>query len=1067
MCHKSVKVELKMDRKRIEAFASIPKKANRVLFFFLIAMLIIILRIWNLAVVQQDRIEQTAARMRKKLSITPAYRGTIRDRFHFVLAANAIDYRVGVQWAPILEIPRKIIVGGAARYLRKEYVEALCKKLGDELDEDPTSIEDVLYSYAAFAPNTPVILKTKLHERDYYRLNMLAKQWPGLVVESSYRRVYPRGRVASHLLGYTASLNRDEYDSLLIELSSLKVYVDAVERGEERDLPLGCFSFFEAKKRLMMLERMSYGFNDEIGKMGIESSFERALRGFYGKKYFYTNAHGDLVRVAPGSSDAISGKRLVLTISARLQEECERLLAASEKERASRLHEDLNRIQKGAKDPFVRGGAIIAMDPKTGEILACASYPRFNPNDFVRPPPCILKKVAMSNLDRWMESESYVRKVFDCEIPLIQETVQKEVFQDIEQVLSWDLFLQKILPKSAKEASLLRSNVKVGAMLKLQDGVSVASDLSRLLLRKEELSKAIIDQVSGLSIKDLRALICAKVNLSSSIKKEMKIAFTKYQFKVWRETEWVSFLAEKRKQEAMTHRPLKPFVKYLEAEKERQFNAFWQEHEKDILLFTFGLLKENISDWVEIALRKAISQLNAGNNIFHKDSLLLLKDILQQLPNDEAQKLLSSLKGYDGLTFPLCGIYTSTSHAKRPKIGQDLVKTILSLKASPMTSLCYMNPSAPGSIFKLIVAFCALQQQVESFKQDIRHLSPNILTMTDRTFIQHGRTYVGIDSMGRAIPQLYKGGRIPRSVHQNNGYLDLVSAIAKSSNPYFAVLASEVIDSPKRLIQTARDLGYGKKTGISLPSEASGRVPSDLETNKTGLYTTAIGQHTLLATPLQTAVALAAFSNGGKVVVPRLVKVAIGPQIVSEGDLLSKAGIGSRSLQALGISVPLWLAGATHFHKRDIEVPSIRVRKLIPILPQEKAMIYQGMKGALLHALEDVSLRKMFHDRPNIFSIVQKVKQRMIGKSSTAESFERLGLGIGQPPCMYNHTWFAGLYFDRPIDGKDFFIFNDPSLVVVVFLRYGTYGKDAAHIAACVCHEWDEIRREQHENIQF
>ena len=177
-----------MDRKRVEAFASIPHRANQILYVVLVGLLIIGLRIWYLAVVQHETRSQEAARIRRHLVVEPAMRGTIRDRFHVVLAANTIEYRVGILWPAIQEIPRKIVDNGQKRFLRKEYVHALSKMLGSAIDVDPIHIEDTIYSYAVFSQTTPVVVKTGLTERQYYQLNMAAKDWPGLVVERAPKR---------------------------------------------------------------------------------------------------------------------------------------------------------------------------------------------------------------------------------------------------------------------------------------------------------------------------------------------------------------------------------------------------------------------------------------------------------------------------------------------------------------------------------------------------------------------------------------------------------------------------------------------------------------------------------------------------------------------------------------------------------------------------------------------------------------------------------------------------------------------------------------------------------------
>ena len=479
-----------MDRKRVEAFASIPHKANMILHVVLLGLAIIGIRIWYLAVIQHESRTQQASRARKHLVVEPAMRGTIRDRFHVVLAANAIEYRVGILWPPIQEIPRKTVQNGQKRFLRKDYVRALAKMVGKAIDMDPLRIEDTIYSYAVYSQTTPVVLKTGLTEQQYFLLNMAAKDWPGLVVERASKRFYPRGRSACHVVGYTAPLHRQEFDRAVGEVSVLKDYVSGIERGEEKELPFNIPSFFAAKERLMALERRAYGLNDEIGKMGVEAALSRQLRGLAGKKYFVTNASGEIVREAAGSREPVPGSRLVLSLSSELQSWCERLLAQSEVDRYNRLEHDTDRLAKGAKNPFVRGGAIIAIDPKSAEIVACASYPRFDPNDFVRSAPAPTCRGGNRKTSVWLEGDTYVQKVWDLEWPMMREEADDTTVTDTSLWMTWETFLKMILPTGAPALQLLSPSTSVRRLLQLQEdmreNVSLV-DLTRLLVRRRAL----------------------------------------------------------------------------------------------------------------------------------------------------------------------------------------------------------------------------------------------------------------------------------------------------------------------------------------------------------------------------------------------------------------------------------------------------------------------------------------------------------------------------------------------------------------------------------------------------
>lgn len=1051
-----------MDRKKVEAFASIPQKANQTLSLVFIGLLIICARIWHLAVVQHDNRTETATKARKRLVVEPAMRGTIRDRFHITLACNAIEYRVGVVWPPIQEIPRRIIENGQKRLLRKEYVTALGAILAGEINVDPIRIEDVIYSHAAFSQNTPVIIKTGLTEQQYYRLNALSKDWPGLVVERAPKRIYPRNRSGCHVIGYTAPLNRQEFDRALAEIRDLKGYVEGVEQGEDREIPPGFSSYFSAKERLIALERRAYNLNDEIGKMGIEASFENQLRGMVGKKYFFTNVFGETVREASGSREATPGKRLVLSISSELQTWCEQLLAMSEVDRYNRLEQNEERIAHGAKNPYLRGGAIVAIDPKTAEVVACASYPRFDPNDFVRSVPALCGNQTCEQTSKWLEDPIYTQKIWDLEWPIIREEADEKVLHEKELWLTWDRFLHMVLPVESSFAKILPGSATIREVVRIQEEQQcspICIDLSRLIVRKEELSEAVLKTIGALSIDNLRTVISAKVAFSNSLKRELRNTFQKGPFQKWRTEYERTFLAEKRAEEAAKGIHPRPYLHYLDKECTHQFSEWWLLHGNSTLLSALSEQGEPLPEWIRKATHQCFSSWNHTGQIHElRKGLLGLSSLVKALPSQEGVILLSSLKGFEDLTFPLTGTYTSNIRNTAPKIGQELIRSLFSLTSPPLASFCHMQPSAQGSIFKLVVAYAALHQRLQQLHGNERVLNPDFFHIVDQTFKSSGRFFVGYDSSGKPIPQLYKGGRLPRSSESTIGTIDLIHAIGRSSNPYFALLAGDFLESPLALSQAAQQFGYGEKTGIALPFESPGRFPKDLQTNKTGVYTTAIGQHTLSVTPMQTAVMLSTLACDGNVIVPKIVRMVIGGE--------DKTGLSEQTpsthapaLKAIGIDTPIWLNAPSETAKQQIHITPKKIKRHLDLAKKERSIIFEGMLASFEHAIQDQHLKRFFSHRPTLLNALCTVQSEVIGKSSTAESNERLGLGIGQKPTLYNHTWFGGIFFPKGTRAAPPFDTKEPELIVVVFLRYGTFGKDAAPIAASVAHEWREIRK--------
>ena len=111
------------------------------------------------------------------------------------------------------------------------------------------------------------------------------------------------------------------------------------------------------EKEVKQLDATQYRGTQSIGKTGIERFYENELHGKVGFEEVETNAQGRVMRVLR-HTDAVAGKNIVLSLDIKLQEAAEEALGD-------------------------RRGSIIALDPKTGEVLAMVSKPSFDPNLFV------------------------------------------------------------------------------------------------------------------------------------------------------------------------------------------------------------------------------------------------------------------------------------------------------------------------------------------------------------------------------------------------------------------------------------------------------------------------------------------------------------------------------------------------------------------------------------------------------------------------------------------------------------------------------------------------------------
>ena len=167
-------------------------------------------------------------------------------------------------------------------------------------------------------------IRTRLTDEEVARFTVQRYRFPGVDVRARLIRHYPNGEVASHVVGYIGRINQREKES--------------IEDWPEE-------------------EQANYRGTDHIGKLGAEQSFERELHGLTGFERVETSAGGQAVRLL-ANTPATPGNTVKLTIDIKLQ--------------------------KLVEDMFgERRGALVAIDPRNGEILAFVSKPTFDPNLFV------------------------------------------------------------------------------------------------------------------------------------------------------------------------------------------------------------------------------------------------------------------------------------------------------------------------------------------------------------------------------------------------------------------------------------------------------------------------------------------------------------------------------------------------------------------------------------------------------------------------------------------------------------------------------------------------------------
>ena len=128
--------------------------------------------------------------------------------------------------------------------------------------------------------------------------------------------------------------------------------------------------------------------------------------------------------------------------------------------------------------------------------------------------------------------------------------------------------------------------------------------------------------------------------------------------------------------------------------------------------------------------------------------------------------------------------------------------------------------------------------------------------------------------------------------------------------------------------------------------------------------------------------------------------------------------------------------------------------------------LLKGLRAASLRTHQEnlTTLSRLYRRHPDAIRQFTELKDQMIGKTSTSESVENIDLDLEEGTNIYTHVWFGSIIFqNKPADKHKAVLllkdeFGQPELVVVVYLRYGGYGKEAAPLAAQIVKKWRELK---------
>ncbi len=355
--------------------ANLNLRYNLLTTFVYIIGIVLLIQLFKLQIVNGEEYRQTSNARLTRESTIEAARGNIEDRNENVLASTKTGYSVELYKTKssneeLNEVILKIVnllesnkdtyinnfpINSELKftYTSQETINNWKSKYNIEKNADEkqcietfkekygitnNDVQDVLKIIAiryeittnGYSSTKSIKVAEDISKRSAMQFNEQNLQFPGVNIIEDPIRVYNKGSLASHILGYIRKIDQDE---------------------------------------LKAREGQDYTINDYIGKMGIEYVLEKYLRGEKGTKQIDMSVDGT-IEGEYIEKEAVSGKTVVLTIDSELQEKMEKIIADS-----------IKQLQKeGKKTEY---GAAVLMNIKNGEVLGMCSYPSFEPEVFL------------------------------------------------------------------------------------------------------------------------------------------------------------------------------------------------------------------------------------------------------------------------------------------------------------------------------------------------------------------------------------------------------------------------------------------------------------------------------------------------------------------------------------------------------------------------------------------------------------------------------------------------------------------------------------------------------------
>lgn len=326
-----------------------------------VAFTVLLLRLINLQIFQNADFKTSAVDNYTSEVSVPAPRGIIYDRNGYILARNVASYNIIITPANLPEddsdiqsIYRELsevidVESGSFVTDSEAFVDELLLEVPGglmtetELDEAKLfsacvpgpSIAQMVALQDTLAPFSPVKVKCNVTEEVARMVQAKSLDWQGVEVEIEAVREYPTGSLTSHVVGFLGPIPASQEEELRAQ------------------------GFIPNR--------------DKIGYSGVEASLQEILTGRNGLRVVQVDVAGQEIRNLEPPIAPAPGNNVYLTIDTRLQ-------AAAE----ATLLEEIRFWNTYFGNTRISSGVIIAMNPKTGEILAMVSYPTYENNRFSR-----------------------------------------------------------------------------------------------------------------------------------------------------------------------------------------------------------------------------------------------------------------------------------------------------------------------------------------------------------------------------------------------------------------------------------------------------------------------------------------------------------------------------------------------------------------------------------------------------------------------------------------------------------------------------------------------------------